>query len=83
MDKLNQIINDKNIMSELEALKWEEWERNTIYNDGIEEGIEQGKAETLTTIIKTMLKQKYPIDTIKKVTNCSENYILNLKETID
>lgn len=86
MDKLNKLSNDTQIMSELEALKWEEWERNTIYNDGITNGIEQGKQEgseqKTIEIIKKMLEKNYSIEDIKEITNKSEKEILEIKDNL-
>lgn len=73
MDKLKSITNDDVIMTELEAQKWDEWERNTIYNDevnaGIEQGISQGIETTIVNTIKSMLKSNLDYKRISKVTN--------------
>ena len=39
---LQTLQNDEYVMSEVEALKWADWERNSIYNDGKENGIKEG-----------------------------------------
>ena len=86
MDKLNKLQNDKQIMTELEALEWEEWERNTIYSDGIkkgiEQGIEQGIKEKTIEIIKSMLKKELDINLISEITNESIEEINKIKESL-
>ena len=98
MDKLNKLQNDKEIMTELEALEWEEWERNTIYSDGIkkgieegikqgikqgiEQGIEQGTKEKTIEIIKSMLKKELDINLISEITNRSIEEINKIKESL-
>ena len=86
MDKLNKLQNDKQIMTELEALEWEEWERNTIYSDGIkkgiEQGIEQGTKEKTIEIIKSMLKKELDINLISEITNESIEEINKIKESL-
>ena len=86
MDKLNKLQNDKQIMTELEALEWEEWERNTIYSDGIkkgiEQGIEQGIKEKTIEIIKSMLKKELDINLISEITNRSIEEINKIKESL-
>lgn len=98
MDKLNKLQNDKEIMTELEALEWEEWERNTIYSDGIkkgieegikqgikqgiEQGIEQGTKEKTIEIIKSMLKKELDINLISEITNESIEEINKIKESL-
>ena len=98
MDKLNKLQNDKEIMTELEALEWEEWERNTIYSDGIkkgieegikqgikqgiEQGIEQGTKEKTIEIIKSMLKKELDINLISQITKESIEEINKIKESL-
>jgi len=68
MDKLENIANDDVIMTELEAQKWDEWERNSIYNDGLNTGISQGIETTIVNTIKSMLENKADYEFISKVT---------------
>ena len=90
MDKLNKLQNDKQIMTELEALEWEEWERNTIYSDGIKKGIEQEikqgneqeTKEKTIEIIKSMLKKELDINLISEITNESIEEINKIKESL-
>ena len=82
MDKLNKLQNDKQIMTELEALEWEEWERNTIYSDGIKKGIEQGINQNTIEIIKSMLKKELDINLISEITNESIEEINKIKESL-
>ena len=86
MDKLNKLQNDKEIMTELEALEWEEWERNTIYSDGvkkgIEQGIEQGTKKTTIEIIKSMLKKELDIKLISEITKENIEEITKIKESL-
>ena len=82
MDKLNKLQNDKQIMTELEALEWEEWERNTIYSDGIKKGIEQGINQNTIEIIKSMLKKELDINLISEITNRSIEEINKIKESL-
>ena len=82
MDKLNKLKNDKQIMTELEALEWEEWERNTIYSDGIKKGIEQGINQNTIEIIKSMLKKELDINLISEITNRSIEEINKIKESL-
>ena len=82
MDKLNKLQNDKQIMTELEALEWEEWERNTIYSDGIKKWIEQGINQNTIEIIKSMLKKELDINLISEITNRSIEEINKIKESL-
>ena len=86
MDKLNKLQNDKEVMTELEALEWEEWERNTIYSDGIkkgiEQGIEQGINQNKIEMIKSMLKKELDIKLISEITNKSIEEINHIKESM-
>ena len=67
MDKLNNLTREDLFMSESDAIKWYEWEQNTIRSDCRKEGIEENKIET----IKAMLENKIDLDLISKVTGKS------------
>ena len=72
VDKLEKITTDNQYMSALEAQQWEQWERNTIYSDGIEAGYASGKEEGyssgVTDTIRSMLENNLDYETISKVT---------------
>ena len=42
MGILDKLTKDDLFLSKEDAMQWDEWEKNTIYNDGVKEGIEQG-----------------------------------------
>ena len=79
MDKINNITNDDLFMTKAEMLHWEEWEKNTLYNDGKkegfndgkEQGIEQGIEQMVYLTIKNMIKEKFTLEDISKVTGKS------------
>lgn len=54
-------------MSDEEALRLVEWEQNTIYNDGIDKGIEQ----TTNKTIISLLNKNMPLKDISEVTKKS------------
>ena len=66
MDKLDKLQNNSYIMSELEALKWTDWEMSSIYNTGKNKGTEEGKKDGQKTGLEEGRKQT-TIETIKKI----------------
>ena len=62
-------------MSYEDALKWVEWEENSIRNDarrdGLEEGKAEGKEETMILMIKNMVDKNFSLDDISSVTGKS------------
>ena len=42
MGTLDKLTKDDLFLSKEDIIKWDEWEKNTIYNDGVKEGMEQG-----------------------------------------
>jgi len=76
MDKLNKLTNDDLFMTELEAQKWDEWERKSIYNDGMIEGSEQ----STINIIKSMLKKKISYEDISDITNKTKEEIKEIEK---
>ena len=71
MGILDKLTKEDLFMSESDALKWEEWEKNTIYKDGVKEGMKEGNQQTTIEIVQSMLKNHLDLDTISKVTNKS------------
>lgn len=82
MDHLEKLENDKHVMSEIEALKWDDWERNTIYQDGIKIGIEQGIEQGIEKTILNMLKNKLDYATISKITKKSIDEIKKIERAV-
>jgi len=76
MDKLEKLTNDDLFMTELEAQKWDEWERKSIYNDGMIEGSEQ----STINIIKSMLKKKISYEDISDITNKTKEEIKEIEK---
>ena len=76
MGILDKLTKEDLFMSESDALKWEEWEKNTIYKDGIKEGNQQ----TTIEIVQSMLKNHFDLDTISKVTNKSIEEIKEIEK---
>lgn len=64
IDKLDKLQNNSYIMSELEALKWTDWEMSSIYNTGKNKGTEEGKKDGQKTRLEEGRKQT-TIETIK------------------
>ncbi len=62
MGILDKLTKEDYFMIEAEAQHWDEWERNTMYNDGkregleegLEQGLEQGIHQTTMDMIKNM-----------------------------
>lgn len=58
-----------------DALKWAEWEENSIHNDarrnGLKEWKAEGKEETMILMIKNMLDKSFSLDDISSVTGKS------------
>ena len=52
------------------------------FKDGIEKGIKQGKEKEQKEIVKSMLKEKIPIETIMKITKLSKEKIEKIKKEI-
>ena len=50
------------------------------FKDGIEKGIKQGKEKEQKEIVKSMLKEKIPIETIMKITKLSKEKIEKIKK---
>ena len=82
MDKLEKIKNDDEILSQAEMYHWEEWEKNTYYDDGLKDGIKQGITESITNTIKNMLNNNYKIEEIMNITNKSKEEILEIKNNM-
>ena len=84
MDKLNSLTRDDLFMSEEDALKWDEWERNSIRNEwrseALKEGRKEGSEETLIKTIKEMLKKDISLEDISDITGKS---IEEIKELAD
>ena len=96
MGILDKLTKDDLFLSKEDAMQWDEWERNTIYNDGvkegieqgiekgieqgIEKGIEQGIVKNTTEMIISMLKNNIDIETISKITNKSIKEIEMIKK---
>ena len=70
MGKLDKLTHDDLFMSEEDNLKWIKWEENTIFNDGVEQGID------LT--IKNMLNKGMKLDDISEITGKSIEEIKEL-----
>ena len=64
------------MMTKKEAKEWGNWIKNSVYNDGKEEGIEENTINT----IKNMLNNNYEVEEIMKITNKSKEEILKIKE---
>ena len=89
------MINEKDIISEWERDKWNEYidykskqdvrekalteGRNEGYEQGIEQGIENGKEKTSIEYILKMFEMNINIDDISKITNKTEEEILEIK----
>ena len=92
MGILDKLTKDDLFMSKEDALQWDEWEKNTIYNDGVKEGIEQGIEQGIelgieqgieqntTEMILSMLKNNIDTETISKITNKSIKEIEMIKK---
>ena len=65
MDKIKKLNDDSLFMSELEAIKWQEWEDKSLLTEARKNGI----AEGIELTIKNMYKNNIPIETISKGTN--------------
>lgn len=85
MGILDKLTKEDLFMSEEDAIAWDNWEKNTIYHDGIKEGIEQGieqgleqgiEQEKINTI-KEMLKKSISLTDISDITGKS---IVEIKE---
>lgn len=74
MRKISELSSEEIFMSNEERLEWEEWEKNTIYDDGVKEGIEQEKISN----IKKMLENNIDIEIISKITGLSVEEIKNI-----
>ena len=70
-DIQNLIYYDKEAMDERVRL--------TDLKDAEESGIETGKKETTIEMVKKMLKDKLPIETISKYSGLTKKEILNLQ----
>ena len=79
MGILDKLTKEDLFMSESDALKWEEWEKNTIYKDGIEQGIEQNTKD----VILNMLHKNISLEDIRDVTGKSIEEIKKIKEEIN
>ena len=98
MDKLESITNDDVFMTELEAQKWDEWEKKSIYNDGlntgisqgisrgieqgISQGISQGIEQNTITTIKSMLKKEMSYEDISDITNKTIDEIKEIENSM-
>ena len=80
MGILDKLTKDDLFLSKEDAMQWDEWEKNTIYNDGVKEGIEQGIVQNTTEMILSMLKNDIDIGTISKITNKSIKEIETIKK---
>ena len=82
IDSVKKISKDKDIK---EAVKLEdsiEYRFKLVEEDALERGINQGKEETLTDTIKSMLKEKLSYDLISKITGKSLNEIKKIEESL-
>ena len=82
MDKLDKLQKDSYLMSEVEALEWAEWEKNTIYSDGKKAGYAEAIEENTLKMIKSMLKEKIDYNVISKVTNKSIDEIKEIEKSL-
>lgn len=94
MDKLNNLTNDFEFMSDLERLKWEEWERKSIEKDlinsctqkgleqGLQQGLQQGIEQKNIEVIKSMLENKLDYETIEKITKTDIEKIKEIETSI-
>ena len=82
MDKLDKLQKDSYLMSEVEALEWAEWEKNTIYSDGKKAGYAEAIEENTLKMIKSMLKEKIDYNVISKVTNKSIDEIKEIEQSL-
>ena len=80
MGILDKLTHDDLFMSKEDVLQWDQWEKNTIYNDGVKEGIEQGIEQKTTEMVLSMLKNNIDIETISKITNKSIKEIEMIKK---
>lgn len=82
IDSVKKISKDKDIK---EAVKLEdsiEYRFKLVEEDALERGIDQGKEETLTDTIKSMLKEKLSYNLISKITGKSLNEIKKIEESL-
>lgn len=86
MGILDKLTKEDLFMTESEAKRWEEWERNIIYNDGVKDGMNQeieqeknqGVEEEKRDTIKKMQQNQIDVETISKVTGKSLEEINNI-----
>ena len=75
MSKLNKLTDDSYFMTEVEAMEWAEWERNSIEeeatNRGFAKGIEQGIEQGIIQTIKKMLDNNIDLNVIANITGKS------------
>jgi predicted transposase/invertase (TIGR01784 family) len=55
-----------------------EKERDPLYKDGLQKGLEEGQKDQKITIAKSMLEQKMDIDLIVKLTGLSKEEVQKL-----
>lgn len=82
IDSVKKISKDKDIK---EAVKLEdsiEYRFKLVEEDALDRGISQGKEETLTDTIKSMLKEKLSYDLISKITGKSLKEIKKIEESL-
>ena len=81
MDKLEQITNNSDLMSDLERLQWAEWERKSIEQDlintstqkGLSEGLKQGLEQGIEKGIEQGM-EKQTIEIIKSMLKKKMSY---------
>ena len=83
MEKLNKLTKEDLFMTEEAALRWVDWETNTIKNDakkkgheeglkeGLKEGREEGREENIKITIEKMLSKNFSLDDISDITGKS------------
>lgn len=80
--KLENISNDEDIKKQAEILeRWEreeKWNKNSVYEKAKSDGILEGEESEKEKIVKSMLKEKLPLDMISRITGLSKKEIEKL-----
>ena len=72
-DSINDFIGDDPRIVTYDREKLHEWEKQQIWEYGVEQGIEEGSSEKTSEIVYNMFKKKFDLETISEIASISIN----------
>jgi len=83
MDKINKVSEDSLFMSKEERQKWQDWEDKSIIKYEKQLAREEGLAEGINSVIKSMLKKNMSYEDISDITGKSVDEIKKIADNLN